>query len=111
MGEQYIMSDQILYYLKPSVDNVIRLNQIMWDNYVFKNGNYLQPFDEGTQNYYDVNNTLQLVTPELENAINDLALSQTDRDFIASQLANKKTRQQWVDAGAIILTPPAAPMG
>jgi hypothetical protein len=105
------MSDDIIYYLKLSANDVDQLNQIMWDSYVFKNNEYLVPFEDGTLNYYDTTDELQLVTPLLENAVNDLNIPQFQRDFIAQALLTKKTREELVAMGAIQPIPPAPPQG
>lgn len=100
---------KIIYYIRPSIQDKIRLNQLMWDNYVHKDDNYIFPFCEGTLNYYDVNNELLTVTSLLEAAANDTNLSQDDRDFITQQLTVKKTRQEWaqfLDQPILPFTPP-----
>jgi hypothetical protein len=101
------MSDEIIYYVMLNPADAAQLNQIMMNNYVFKNGEFVNGFDIGTLNYYDSDDQLQLVTPLLENAVNDLNISQSDRDFIAQILTTKKTRSEWVTMGAIQLVPPA----
>jgi hypothetical protein len=100
-----------IYYLKPTIENIVRLNQIIMNNYVFKNGKYINDYDSGTVNYYDTEDQLQLVTTLLESAVNDVNLSQNDRDFIAQMLLTKKTRSQWIAAGEINPIPPVVPQG
>lgn len=97
----------IFYYMHLSTADLNRLNQIMYDNYVYKNGQFLYPFCSGTANYYDADTILQLVTPLLESAANDANLTQSDRDFINLMLAGKQTLAYWESNGTVTPVPPS----
>ena len=42
-------------YIWPLMQDAIRLNQILFDNYVYDGQHYIFPFQEGTVCYYNVN--------------------------------------------------------
>jgi hypothetical protein len=88
-------------YIKPSYDNAVRLNNILYDNYCFNaaTGEWIFPFTEGTTSYYDVNNLPWLVMPLIVSAASDQNLSQADRDFTTAELATQLPYPQAVEAG------------
>lgn len=92
-------------YIYPSQVDAVRLNNIMFSNYVFDGSNYIYPFGPGTTCYYDINMLPWIVTDLLTFASTDPNISQVDQNFITSILATQLTYGQAVAAGW--LPPPA----
>lgn len=88
-----------LEYIYPSQSDAIRLNDILWNKYVWDGSNYIFPFSEGTICYYDVNNFPWTVTDLLIYSSTDATLNAGDRDFINLMLASKKTYSEALAAG------------
>lgn len=86
-------------YIYPSQIDAARLNNIMFDNYVFNGTDYIFPFQAGTTCYYDINMLPWVVTDLLTFASTDPNLSQDDQNFIAGILATQLTYDQAVAAG------------
>jgi hypothetical protein len=89
------------YYIKPSPENAVIINNIMYNTYCYNSvtGEWIYPFQPGTQYYYDVNALPWIVTDLLRNAVNDPQLSQADQELIAAELATELNYFQAVEAG------------
>lgn len=92
-------------YIKLSTTDFTWLNQILMDNYVYKNGNYLFPYRAGTTRYFPTDSLIVFWDETLDRALNDSNLSTLTRTRLATIKLLAKTYDEAVSLGWIILPP------
>lgn len=89
------------FYINISTDDAVRLNTILYNTYVCKDGQYIFPFKEGASEYIDVTKNVFYVDAIMRGATTDEQILPDDRDFISSLLVGEKTYEEALALGWI----------
>lgn len=88
-------------YINISTSDAIRLNNIMFNTYVFDGRNYLFPFVEGSTTYLDITKNVFWVSELMTQATIDNRISVDDQNFISELLAGQVTYDEAIQLGWI----------
>lgn len=88
-------------YINISTQDAIRLNDIMYNTYVFDGQNYLFPFVEGSTTYLDMTKNVFYVSDLMTQATTDAKISASDQAFISGLLAGQVTYDEAIQLGWI----------
>lgn len=88
------------YYLKPTLEDAERLNNILYSALVTSDGiNFKPPFDSNTTSYIKWTKGVIVIGDDVLESATDPGISEEDRLLITEVLVFKKTYQEAIAAG------------
>lgn len=93
------------YYIKPSYEDRVRLNDILFTTFMYRDGQFIPPFTSG-DSYLNVDMDLYKIDQRMGEAETHPDVSTEDKAFITELYSHKKTEAEAIEAGWL---PPPEP--